>query len=392
MGSRGRRGRGARGSESGDLAQASWDSRKVRACGANRLATLTSAHHHCRTSSHSFGISGLSFYPFDSLAFLSSSYDHTLKLYDSNTLACSASFDLTSNVYSHALSPIAQHLLVACATQHPTVRLVDLRSGAATHSLAGHGGGAVLTVAWSPKDEHILASGGVDGTIRFWDVRRSAGTLGLLDMEDSVGMASGGPARRRMGAKAHLGPVNGVVWTDNGQFLVSTGHDERMRVWNMRTGANTLSNFGPIVRNKNLSTLLPLVVPRALVPAGQEMLFYPNEREILMCEIFEGTLLKRLRVPGVPTSSSSSSTDQSNANARNRITALAWRTHSIELLSAHADGMIRSWKPRTTIDALVDDAEREEDGDSEEEDDRKRKRKVLDDIHRDLTKRKVTYS
>src|SRR4051794_32697885 len=88
-----------------------------------------------RTSlTHKFGITQLRFFPFDSGAFLSTSYDHHLKIYSTETLAVSGDFDLSSIVYTHALSPIANHLLVACATQHPTVRLVDLRSGSSTHS------------------------------------------------------------------------------------------------------------------------------------------------------------------------------------------------------------------------------------------------------------------
>ncbi len=71
------------------------------------------------TTSHKFGITHISFYPFDSLAFLSSSYDHTLKISATEGLVPSASFDLDSKVYSHAISPVANHLLVACATQHP---------------------------------------------------------------------------------------------------------------------------------------------------------------------------------------------------------------------------------------------------------------------------------
>src|SRR5437016_166207 len=103
-------------------------------------------------SAHKYGITHLSFYPFDSAAFLSSSYDHHLKLYATDRLQVSADFDLSSIVYTHALSPIASHLLVACATQHPAVRLVDLRSGSSTHSLAGHHG-ALLALAWNPTLE-----------------------------------------------------------------------------------------------------------------------------------------------------------------------------------------------------------------------------------------------
>lgn len=348
-----------------------------------------------RTSTaHKYGITHLSFYPFDSLAFLSSSYDHTLKLHSSETLTVSATFDLSSVVYSHAVSIIASHLLVACATQHPAIRLVDLRSGASTHSLAGHSGG-VLTTQWSPTEEHILASGGTDGTVRFWDIRRSAGSLGMLDMEDHIGIVGydglGTGARPANRGKAHSGAVNGLVWTDDGRHLVTTGLDERVRVWDMSTGANTLASFGPTVRNSHLSTLLPVIAPSTLVPPKKEVLFFPNEREVLVYELFEARLVKRLRTPGM-VGGVSAGTGQ--RNLRNRTTALAWRMHNVELYSAHADGSIRAWKPRTSEDAAADEEDRDQHAEdvADEEGSRKRKREVLDEVYRDLMGQKITFS
>ncbi|KAF2419049.1 WD40 repeat-like protein [Tothia fuscella] len=340
-------------------------------------------------SSHSHGITQLSFYPFDSLAFLSSSYDHSVKIWDSDTLKSSASFNLESVIYSHAVSPIASHLLVACATQHPAVRLVDLRSGSSSHALAGHAG-PVLTVAWSPKDEHVLASGGTDGAIRFWDVRRSAGFMAAFDKEDSVGVVGydggGSGARRRERGTAHVGTVNGIVWTEDGRHMVSTGHDERLRIWNTTTGANTLANFGPVIKNKNFSRLLPCIAPSYLVSSGKDMLFFPCEREILVYEMFEGKLMKRLRTPGVPIGNTSSDT---RAGLKHRVVDLAWRSHSVELYSAHGDGSIRAWKPRTSEDAALDEEERQEV--EAEEIDRKRKRQVLEDVYHDLAKKRMIF-
>lgn len=333
----------------------------------------------------------MSFYPFDSLAFLSSSYDHTLKIYSSETLEVSASFDLNHVVYSHSMSPIASHLLVACATQQPTVRLVDLRSGAATHSLAGHGG-AVLSTAWSPTTEHVVASGGTDGTVRFWDIRRSAGCLGVLDMEDSIGTVGldglGGGARTRQQGRAHSSAVNGVVWTEDGRHLVTAGHDERVRVWDATTGANTLASFGPTVKNAHLSALLPLVSPSALTAPGKELLFYPSEREILVYELFEGRLLKRLKTPHRSTGTVGAAGNQ--RQLKNRTTALAWRAHDVEMYSAHADGTIRAWAPRTEEDVMVEEEEKEEA--EHEEQTRKRKREVLEEIYRDFTKKQMTFN
>jgi len=278
--------------------------------------------------------------------------------------------------------------------QHPAIRLVDLRSGAATHSLAGHSG-AVLSLAWSPRDEHMLASGGIDGTVRFWDIRRSVGPLGVLDMDDLVGSAGydslGRGARPQEWRKAHAGPVNGVVWVEDGKHVVTAGHDERVRVWDIITGANTLANFGALIRNRHLSTLLPLVVPKGLVVSGQDVLFYPNEQEILMYEVFDGRLLKRLRAPGLAQAGHRGSTRRRNISSR--VTALAWRAHSIELYSAHSDGQIQSWRPRTSEAALVDEEEQHEESEEETEAGlRKRKRNVLNDIYQGLKSPKITFA
>lgn len=338
---------------------------------------------------HKLGITQISFYPFDSLAFLTSSYDHTVKIYSSETLKPSASFNLDSVVYNIALSPIASHLLVACATQHSTVRLVDLRSGASTHSLAGHTG-AILSTAWSPTREHILASGATDGSVRFWDVRRSVSELGVLDHEDTIGILgkSSSFTRNSSQGKAHRGPVNGIVWTEDGHHLVTCGHDQRIRVWDTDTGANTLANFGPMVKNSDLAPCIPVLAPVEYLQPEKDILFYPNEHEILGYELFEGKLFGRLR-----------RTEQQrrihqvhvkgHRNVKDRVTALAWRAHDVEMYSAHADGCISAWKPRTEEDAELDE-EAEEEREAKDES-KKRKRGVLDEIYQGLTKKPITF-
>ena len=333
---------------------------------------------------HKHGLTSIIFYPFDSLAFTTSSYDHMLKIWSSETLRPSAIFNLESVVYSHAISPIADHLLVACATQNPQIRLVDLKSGAAAQVLAGHQG-AVMSVAWSPTEDHILASGGTDGTIRFWDVRRSAAQLGSLDLEDSIGIGGydgmGTGSRHRERGKAHLGPVNGLTWTEDGRHLVSAGLDEKIRVWDVINGANTLASFGPIVRNRELRTCIPCLAPAASVEHNSDVLFLPSDKEILAYEMFEGKILKRLKTPGTSTLPSSKNV----AAKKVRVNELAWRHHNVELYSAHGDGTIRAWKPHTAEDALADEDINEES--RQQEDERNRKRKALEDVYNNLTKK-----
>ena len=154
-----------------------------------------------------------------------------------------------------------------------------------------------------------------------------------------------------------------------------------MRVWDMVTGANTLANFGPAIRNKRTTNLVPLVAPPHVSPAGGEMIYYPNPTEILNLDMHSGALLKRLRVMALQATKSIGGRVR---NTTSSTTSLAWRPHHIEMISSHADGTIRSWQPET-IESI--DAEDGDDGAAEQ----KRKRAELDQIVQDLTKRRTTH-
>lgn len=308
---------------------------------------------------HTHGITHASFMNTDSAFLLTSSYDHTLKAIDSLSLTPTHSYNLGSSIYHHALSPLASHFVVAAALHHPAVRLVDLRTRSAVQALAGHAAAAVLALAWSPVAAHTLASAGADGTVRLWDIRRSAACLGLLDQDDHVGLGGtderGNGARPRDRGTAHRGAANAVVWTPDGRYLVTAGHDARIRVWESWGGRNTLVSFGPRVRNGRVGRV-------GMVVAG-EVLLWPNEGEVLVFEVMEGTLVGRLRAGG-----------------KGGIRALAWRAGEVEVLSAHGDGAVRSWRTRTRGDAAAE--EDEEDENEAGRQGRKRKREVLEAVGR----------
>ncbi|TRX92029.1 hypothetical protein FHL15_007126 [Xylaria flabelliformis] len=360
--------------------------------------------------SHKFGITHLSFYPFDSAAFISTSYDQTLKLWSTDEARLSASFSLGSKIYTHAISPVASHLLVACGTQHPAVRLVDLRSGSSIQSLTGHGG-AILATAWSPRHEHVLATGSVDGTVRIWDIRRAGALIGMLDHEDSLGLycngllGEDGKVRMRASAKAHTAPVNSLTWTDDGSYIVSAGHDNRIRVWDAATGRNTLASFGPSIRNSQLASVTMFTSPVGLTHPGRELLFWPNETEILVCDLHDGHIITRLRGTGAAVAGVRGSSKKSERSVKNRISSIVWRgagggggssgvvmggtNMSGAVFSAHMDGQIRAWTPQ--LEGTDEDTD-DEGTNLEGAEEKVRKRKALNDVYKSLMGQKITFT
>lgn len=87
---------------------------------------------------------------------------------------------------------VHHHLMVAGSYNHTALKLVDIRSGAASHQLVGHQAG-ISCVQWSPTNPHVLASGSRDGCIRLWDVRKSGSRscITYLDRDNTTLAAFG---------------------------------------------------------------------------------------------------------------------------------------------------------------------------------------------------------
>ncbi|KAJ2955813.1 hypothetical protein NQZ79_g8249 [Umbelopsis isabellina] len=265
-----------------------------------------------------FGVSSVAWYPFDTGMFISSSFDNTINVWDTNLMKSACTFDLEEKVFSQSISPIASHCLVAGASADPRVRLCDLRSGAFTHSLTGHHG-SVMAAQWSTRYEHMLITGGSDCTIRVWDIRKAAAYIMSLDQYNTE---NGDPLSSTN--QAHNRPINGLAFSPDGFYILSLGMDEKIRLWDAYTGRNTLVNYGSHLRNRSNLTIKPLVVNERIWPP---LIFVPSDdHQVLAFDMLDGRLVKRLR------------------GAYGRVTSVDKRPGKEELYSASKDQEILVWE------------------------------------------------
>lgn len=207
---------------------------------------------------HRCSVSAVRWWPVDTGMFVSTDLGGRVCAWDAERFEVAASFRYgtddrgdgrrsSGSIRCAALprSSASVHLLLALGdAEDPRVRLCDVGGGGgASHVLFGHAGGGVRAVAWSPRNNFLLATGGDDGTVRLWDVRRSGSRacLGALDREAGgrcVAAAVVAPndrsrGRRDAGVRSHGGPVLAAAFAPDGRRLVSAGADGLVRTWDL---------------------------------------------------------------------------------------------------------------------------------------------------------------
>jgi DNA excision repair protein ERCC-8 len=240
---------------------------------------------HRIVNAHRFSVETVEWYPHDNGMFITSGTDGTVKLWDANAMVTALEFSGFAGdvVYQHAMSSVGGHGLIAVGGTSMQVKLCDPASGTSAHELVGHRG-SVLAVAWSPLEEFMLASASKDNTVMLWDIRM-AGPRHVLDQHNGE--------RRGFSSTivtAHTGAVNGLAFTADGQHLVSTGTDSRVRLWRLHDSKNMFVNYTG-VQNSVARHVAVCISPRSKVP----LLFHPSGPEILVFDLLNGTLVRRLR-------------------------------------------------------------------------------------------------
>nr|XP_033793502.1 DNA excision repair protein ERCC-8-like [Geotrypetes seraphini]XP_033793508.1 DNA excision repair protein ERCC-8-like [Geotrypetes seraphini]XP_033793515.1 DNA excision repair protein ERCC-8-like [Geotrypetes seraphini]XP_033793520.1 DNA excision repair protein ERCC-8-like [Geotrypetes seraphini]XP_033793526.1 DNA excision repair protein ERCC-8-like [Geotrypetes seraphini] len=235
---------------------------------------------------HKFSVETVQWYPHDTGIFTSSSFDKTLKIWDTNKLQPADVFHFEGTVYSHHMSPVAtKHCLIAVGSKSHKVQLCDLKSGSCSHILQGHRG-EVLAVSWSPRQEYILATASADSRVKLWDVRRASSCLITLDQHNGEKSKTSS----EIANTAHNGRVNGLCFTADGLHFLTVGTDDRMRLWNSSSGENTLVNYGKVCNESRKG--LKFAVSDGCSP---DFVFVPFDSTIAVYTLYAGELITMLR-------------------------------------------------------------------------------------------------
>ena len=333
-------------------------------CPLNRRGFIAAPLHPTAAGrDHGAAVGCVQWYPFDTGMFVSGGAEGRVMLWDTNRLQAAHSFSLGAGpVHAARMSGIATtHSLVATGSHaSPNVRLCDPNSGALTHTLLGHSA-PVTAIDWSPADEFLLASGGQDGRLRVWDIRRAGALLNFDQYNQHAAQlnrryADLAEQKQKRDAAAHTGSLQCVRWLPSGRQLCTGGSDRALRLWDATSGRNELVHYQGAAQ--------PHRINRFAISPDARTLFYPSARAVLAFRVADGQ-------QGPPL----------QGGHLERVHAVAANDNTQEIYSAGADRHVLVWEPRPPRAPAADDPdeelERRERAEREEESQRDADREAL---------------
>ena len=216
------------------------------------------------------------------------------------SLTCAPQIERGHRDAVNAVSIDASSQLVASAGVDGTVRIWDGHSGQQQQVLIGHAG-AVNAVSFSP-DGALVASGGDDLAVRLWDRRRGT-ELAVLT----------GHVRRVL--RLRHSPVGG--------WLASAGADGTVRIWQAGPGRRDRPARDAVIRAHRAP-----VLDLDISPDGTRLATCGADRMVRLWQVTaeKQTLLHDL------------------AGHRSRVTSVAFHPHGAHLASASNDGAVWLWR------------------------------------------------
>ncbi|CAF0802709.1 unnamed protein product [Didymodactylos carnosus] len=208
---------------------------------------------------HADEVTCLDFHPYDPIL-VSGSRDYTIKFFEYAKPSTKKSFRTMTEVDQiRCLSfhPSGDWLLVG--TQNPIVRLYDVETGKCFVSAQPQEqhSKAITCLKWSPNGR-MFATSSKDGTFKVWDgvTNRCVNTF----------------------ENAHANEeVCSVVFTKNSKYLLTSGKDSQVRLWELSTARYLLhySGAGSMAKQEHRAT--------CVFNHTEDYVLYPDEKATSLC-------------------------------------------------------------------------------------------------------------
>ena len=245
------------------VATAGYDNQLILWDAATRRPVARSLHDHLINNCAFSG---------DGAMIVTASSDYSARIWDVPSLRLKAALLGHDDDVDMAVFSPDDRFVATCALDH-AIRIFDL-AGRCLKVLRGHTGN-ILSVAWN-GDGRRLASSGVDGTVREWDVATgteiqcndlgvrtdtlvfaAGGRICAGDDQGRIAVISGGDIAF---TAAHRAGIKKIALDATADVLVTLSYDRTIAIW-------TLDGTGQ-PREAGRSALPPQVWARAAVPIG----------------------------------------------------------------------------------------------------------------------------
>lgn len=182
--------------------------------------------------------------------------DGSIRLWKRCTTAWVSQWTLKSSRWIDSLAISSDGLLLASSEYGTTVSIWDVETGNMLHTIRGQE--TLAAVKFSQKGQTLVIASD-EGLIEFWNTQnwnleRTLQTEGyftdfaispndkyIATNEDlsSITVWDIEKGAVCQVAEGHIGPIRGVIFSSDGQFMASVGGDSTTRLWNFAPGIST---------------------------------------------------------------------------------------------------------------------------------------------------------
>lgn len=273
-------------------------------------------------------------YPEDTGLFITSSGDKRICVWDTNE----STILLSKQFYRHVCTldmskrESERYLIAYGSPTDPLVHFMDIRSGYISQILKGHENG-INSVRWHPTKDHMIISASNDGTIRLWDIRTSSH---LFVFNKHYVTTSSIRKKKTSMPISHSKGVLNVEFTPDGRYILSTGKDNEMRLWDSEFGYHMFVSYD------SMQSYGSKDVPQLCISNQGDIVYRSCHKVIEAYDIQTGRLVNVLR------------------GHYDTVTSSVFHPSLPQLYTGGMDKKILIWTPMNEMNEDMDDEEEDE--------------------------------